>query len=319
MTKQTHLPPAGSSIKIPSNIYIRSKLNLKDILNEKKRKRKSALLQYLAQEFRVTVLDILHDKGTGHWGGAASAAEILTALYFDAMNINPENLLMEDRDRIVVSKGHASCMLYTVLANRGYFPPEELFTFRQFGSRLQGHPCMLTTPGVEMSTGSLGHGMSVGLGMALASKLLAKPYWTYVLLGDGCLNEGQTWEGIMAAAKFKPEKFVALIDYNKVQLDGPSSEIMPMDPLPEKLKAFNWNVSPIIYDGNDAGEVLESFDWVKKQNVWPAAIIYKTHKGRGVSFMEDKAQWHGAPIDDDTHTKAKKELIDTLQKLEELL
>jgi transketolase len=155
--------------------------------------------------------------------------------------------------------------------------------------------------------------------MALAAQLLGKKYWTYVILGDGCLNEGQTWEGIMAAAKFKPERFVALIDYNKVQLDGPSNEIMPMDPLPEKLRAFNWNVAPTIYDGNNASEVLTSFDWIKNQNQWPVAIIYKTHKGRGVSFMEDNAHWHGAPIDDDTHTKARQELVSTLRQLEEQL
>ncbi len=148
--------------------------------------------------------------------------------------------------------------------------------------------------------------------------LLGKNYWTYVLLGDGDLNEGQTWEAIMAAAKFKPERLVALIDYNKVQLDGPSDQIMPMDPLPEKFRAFNWNVAPRVYDGHDTVEILESFDWLKSQNRWPAAVIYQTHKGRGVSFMEDNAQWHGAPIDDETYAKARPELLQTLQTLEDL-
>jgi transketolase len=288
----------------------------KAVLREKDRKRKAAMLQRLAQEFRITVLDILHEKGTGHWGGASSAAELLVALYFDAMNVRPEEPDWPERDRLVVSKGHASCMLYTVLAHRGYFPVEELKTFRQIDSRLQGHPCMLTTPGVEMSTGSLGHGTSVALGMALAARLLGKSYWTYVLLGEGDLNEGQTWEAIMAAAKFKPERLVALIDYNKVQLDGPSEQIMPMDPLPDKLRAFNWNVAPIVYDGHNAATVLESFDWVKSQRQWPVAVIYKTHKGRGVSFMEDNAHWHGAPIDDETHARARQELLQTLALLE---
>ena len=289
------------------------------VLHEKDRKRKATRLQHLAQQFRLTVLDILHENGTGHWGGAASAAELLVALYFDAMNVRPAEPRWPDRDRLVVSKGHASCMLYTVLAHRGYFAPAELKTFRQIDSRLQGHPCLVKTPGVDMSTGPLGHGTSVALGMALAARLLGKSHWTYVLLGDGDLNEGQTWEAIMAAAKFKPERLVALVDYNKVQLDGPSEQIMPMDPLPEKFRAFNWNVAPVVYDGHSTAEVLQSFDWVKSQRQWPVAVIYKTHKGRGVSFMEDNAQWHGAVIDDATYAKARQELLQTLQELEGLI
>jgi transketolase len=286
------------------------------VLQEKDRPKKSRLIQHLAQEFRIDVLDILHAKGTGHWGGAASAAELLVALYFDAMNVRPQEPAWPDRDRLVLSKGHASCMLYTVLAHRGYFPTAELTTFRQIDSRLQGHPCMRRTPGVEMSTGSLGHGLSVGLGMALAARRLGKSWWTYVVMGDGDLNEGQTWEAVMAAAKFKPERLVALIDYNKVQLDGPSDQIMPMDPLPEKLRAFNWNVAPVLYDGHNAAAVLASFDWIKRQRQWPVAVIYQTHKGRGVSFMEDNAQWHGAVIDNDTHARARQELLATLCQLE---
>lgn len=292
------------------------RLELRAVLQETDRTKKSAMLQYLAQQFRITVLDILHEKGTGHWGGASSAAELLVALYFDRMNIRPEQPDWPDRDRLVVSKGHASCMLYTVLAHRGYFPVEELDTFRQLDSRLQGHPCMLTTPGVEMSTGSLGHGLSVTLGMALAARLLEKNYWSYVLIGDGDLNEGQTWEGVMAAAKFRPPRLVALVDYNKVQLDGPSDEIMPMDPLPDKFRAFNWNVAPALCDGNSAAEVLESFDWVKRQTEWPAVVIYRTRKGRGVSFMENNAYWHGAVIDDASYARARQELLETLGELE---
>jgi len=296
-----------------------TRLDPRAILEERNRKKKAAMIQYLAQECRVTVLDVLHDAGTGHWGGAASAAELLAGLYFDAMSVRPEDPAWPDRDRLVVSKGHASCMLYTVLAHRGFFPVEELATFRQLDSRLQGHPSMLTTPGVDMSTGSLGHGMSVALGMALAARVLRKEWWSYVLLGDGDLNEGQTWEAIMAAAKFRPQRLVALIDYNKVQLDGPSEEIMPMDPLPEKLRAFNWNVAPQLYDGNGAAEVLDSFDWIKSQSRWPVAVIYRTHKGRGVSFMEDNAYWHGAVIDDESYQRARQELLETLRRLEDLL
>jgi transketolase len=281
--------------------------------------KKAAWMQHLAQKFRVTVLDILHEKQTGHWGGASSAAELLVTLYFDRMKVRPAEPGWPDRDRLVLSKGHASCMLYTVLAHRGYFPVAELDTFRQLGSRLQGHPSMHQTPGVEMSTGSLGHGLSVGLGMALAARRLKKSWWTYVMIGDGDLNEGQTWEAVMAAAKWRPERLVALVDYNKVQLDGPSDVIMPMDPLPEKLRAFNWNVAPEIVDGHSVAEVLHSFAWLDAQGQWPAAIIYKTRKGRGVSFMEDQAHWHGAPVDDNSWRRGRAELMAKLAELEAAL
>lgn len=277
----------------------------------------AAKLQLLAQKFRLEVLDILHEKGTGHWGGAASAAELLVALYFDTLRVRPQEPAWPDRDRFVLSKGHASCMLYTVLAHRGYFPVDELSTFRQLNSRLQGHPCMNKTPGVEMSTGSLGHGTSVALGMALAARVTGRSFWTWVLIGDGDLNEGQTWEAIMAGAKFKPERLVLLIDYNKVQLDGPSSEIMPLDPLAAKLTAFGWNVAPVAYDGHNAAAILASFEWAKSQRDWPVAVIYNTHKGRGVSFMEDNAYWHGSPVDDASYVKARAELLRGMELLED--
>jgi transketolase len=285
------------------------------VLCQKDRRRKAADLELLSQQFRIAVLDILHERGTGHWGGASSAAELLTALYFDVLRVRPDEPRWPERDRLVVSKGHASAMLYTVLAHRGFLPVDELPTFRQLGSRLQGHPCMRRTPGVDMSTGSLGHGLSVALGMALAARRLGKEWWTYVLIGDGDLNEGQTWEAAMAAAKFRPERLVALVDYNKVQLDGPSSEIMPMDPLPDKLRAFRWNVAPQVYNGHSMPEIFDSFEWIRSQTQWPAAVIYATHKGRGVSFMEDNAHWHGAVIDDATYAKARAELLATLEEL----
>lgn len=285
-------------------------------LSERDRHRKASRLQYLAQLFRLVVLDILHERGTGHWGGAASAAELLVSLYFEALNVRPDCPQWPDRDRMVLSKGHASCMLYTVLAHRGFFPVEELSTFRMLNSRLQGHPCMRNTPGVDMSTGSLGHGVSVALGMALSAQILRKDWWTYVLVGDGDLNEGQTWEAIMAGAKFRAGRLVMLVDYNKVQLDGPSDEIMPMDPLPDKLRAFRWNVAPVIYDGHSVPAIFESFDWIRSQRQWPAAIIYRTHKGRGVSFMEDSAYWHGAVVDDASYAKGRAELLAALGDLE---
>jgi len=286
------------------------------LLAERDSVRKIAGMECLAQRFRLQVLDILHEKGTGHWGGASSCAELLVALYFHQMRVRPEEPRWPERDRLVVSKGHASCMLYTVLAHRGYFPVEELATFRQLDSRLQGHPAMHSTPGVEMSTGSLGHGLSVGLGMALAARVLAKDYWTFVLVGDGDLNEGQTWEAVMAAAKYRPPRLALLVDYNKVQLDGPSDEIMPLDPLPDKFRAFNWQVAPRVYDGHRVAEILESFAWLGAHAGAPAVIIYRTHKGRGVSFMEDNAHWHGAPIDDATYAKARPELEAGLAALE---
>jgi len=286
------------------------------VLAEQDRGKKAAMMQYLAQKFRVDVWDILHDKGTGHWGGASSVAEILTTLYFDALNVRPDEPRWPDRDRVVLSKGHASAMLYTVLANRGFFPTEELHTFRQINSRLQGHPCMNETPGVDMSTGALGHGMSVSLGMALAARLQKKSYWTYVIMGEGCLDEGQTWEALMAAAKFKPERLVALIDFNGYQLDGSSDEIMPLAPLFEKFHAFQWNVSPTVFNGHDVTNVLRALEWVKQQNQWPVVVIFKTKKGRGISFTEDTHKFHGAVIDNQTYEKGRPELMKTLAELE---
>lgn len=277
---------------------------------------KSQELARLAQQFRIEVLDVLHDKGTGHWGGASSVADILTHLYFKRMNIRPEEPSWPQRDRLVLSKGHASAMLYSVLANRGYFPVDEVKTFRDIDSRMQGHPCMNKTPGVEMSTGALGHGISVGLGMALASRLSGLDYWTYVIVGDGCLNEGESWEGIMAAAKFRPEKLVLLVDYNKVQLDGNSDDIMPLDPLDAKFKAFGWRVAPEIYDGHDHDAIASAFSWVDSEAAGPSVIIFRTHKGRGVSFMEDTSTWHGAPVDDDSYAKALPELKAGLAQME---
>jgi transketolase len=293
-----------------------TRCNPESILTEVDVNRKAASIQYLAQESRVDVLDTLHTKGTGHWGGAASAAELLATLYFHGMNIRAKEPKWPDRDRLVVSKGHASAMIYTILAKRGFFPLEEVTaTFRQLDGRMQGHPCMNKTPGVEMSTGALGHGLSVALGMALAARVQGRNYWTHVIVGDGCLNEGQTWEAIMAAAKFKPERLVLHIDYNRVQLDGPSAEIMPLDPLPEKLLAFNWNVAPEICDGHSVRSIFSVLDWLRSQIRWPVAVIYCTHKGHGVSFMSDTARWHGSPVDDESYGRARPELLAQLEKL----
>jgi transketolase len=274
----------------------------------------SIKIQYFAQQCRIDVFKMLHKQGNGHWGGSSSIAEILSTLYLHFMKTNPENPKNPDRDRLILSKGHAAPMLYNILAKKGFFPVEELSTFRKLNSHLQGHPCMNKTAGVDMSSGPLGHGISVGLGMALAARLQKKDYWTFVIVGDGCLNEGESWEGIMSTAKFKPPRFVIMVDYNKVQLDGPCSEIMPLDPLSDKFRAFNLNVAGKVYDGHNVMEIIKSLEWAKQNQGKPCVIIYKTHKGKGVSFMEDNYKWHGGTIDDKSFSLGIIELSETLLK-----
>lgn len=276
-------------------------------------------LSALAAAMRLEIFDILRERQTGHWGGASSALELTTALYFNRMDVRPEEPAWEDRDRFVLSKGHASLNIYTVLAHRGFFPVGDLTGFRTLGSHLQGHPSMHKTPGIDMSTGALGHGLSVGVGMALAARLSQKHYWTYVMTGEGCLNEGQTWEAVMTAAKYRPERLVLMIDYNRVQLDGTSSDIMPLDPLPDKLKAFGWNVAERSYDGHDTADILASFSWMDAGGPWPKAVVYRTVKGKGVSFMEGKSTWHGAPIDDKSFAEGRPQLVADLEKKEAVL
>lgn len=272
-------------------------------------------LARMGQEFRIEVLDVLHSKGTGHWGGASSVADILTFLYFNRMNIQPEQPDWPERDRLVLSKGHASAMLYTVLAHRGYFPVEEVRTFRDIDSRMQGHPCMNKTPGVEMSTGALGHGLSVGLGMALASELSGGDWWTYVVVGEGCLNEGQTWEAVMAAAKFRPKRLALLVDHNKVQLDGNEDTIMPLGTLADRFSSFGWRTPESSFDGHDPASIAASFDWLDSLDEGPAVMIYDTVKGKGVSFMENNHKWHGAPVTDDILASARPELEKGLKRM----
>ena len=291
-------------------------MTVKDLLKNPDRKFNAAELAALAAEFRIESWDVLHQRGTGHWGGTASAMELTTSLYFNRLNIRTNEPRWEDRDRFILSKGHASMNLYTVLANRGFFPVKDLPTFRTLGSHLQGHPAMNKLAGVDMSTGALGHGLSIGLGMALAAKLSGKDYWTYVLTGEGCLNEGQSWEALMSAAKFKPRRFVLMIDYNKVQLDGTEDQIMPMEPLRDKLAAFGWNVCPQKFDGNNTEDILKSFKWMDQDEIWPKAVVYDTVKGKGVSFTEGKNTWHGATIDDDNFNKGMPELKADLEKKE---
>ena len=264
-----------------------------DVERENDISKKIAKIKYFAQQCRIEVFDMIYKRGNGHWGGSASCAELLTTLYFHVLNINPENPKWEDRDRMILSKGHAAPMLYNLLAHKGFFALDELERdFRSIGSRFQGHPCMMKTPGIELSTGPLGHGISVGVGIALAARIKRKNYRTFVIVGDGCLNEGESWEGVMSAAKFKPSRLVIMVDYNKVQLDGPSDLIMPLDPLAEKFTAFNLNVAPKVYDGHNVDDVMESIMWARQNEDEPCVIIYRTHKGKGVSFMENRKEWH---------------------------
>ena len=276
-------------------------------------------LAALAAMFRLQMFDILHSRQTGHWGGASSAAEIVTALYFNRLKIDPKNPQWEDRDRFILSKGHASINLYTILAHRGFFATEELSKFRTFGSFLQGHPSMKSVPGVDISAGALGHGLSVGAGMALAARLSGKNYKTYVLSGEGCLDEGSTWEAMLFASKYKPRGLIYMIDYNKVQLDGASQDILPLEPLADKFKAFNWHLAPRSYNGHDTADMLESFKWIDSDDVWPKALIYNTAKGKGVSFMEGSHKWHGAPIDAASYEKGRPELAADFEKKEAVL
>jgi len=283
-----------------------------DQMNEQEKKALS--IQFIAQRSRLEVFSMIHQRGSGHWGGSASCAELLATLYFHILNVDPNHSQWEDRDRVILSKGHAAPMLYNILAHKRFFPLEELSTFRSLNSRLQGHPCMLKTPGIELSTGPLGHGISVGIGMALAARIRQKKYWTFVVVGDGCLNEGQSWEAIMSAAKFKPARLVVMVDYNKVQLDGSADEIMPLDPLMDKLRSFNLHVDPIIYDGHQVSDIMQSWERMQQNQEEPYVVIYRTRKGKGVSFTENKHQWHGCPIDDTSYVVGRQELEKTLKQ-----
>ncbi|MGE4282087.1 MAG: transketolase [Clostridia bacterium] len=263
-------------------------------------------LEELCKRFRVELIDLLHKIQTGHPGGSLSATEIITTLYFEKMNINSQDAKCEDRDRFILAKGHAAPILYFVLAEKGFFHKEEMQTLRQINSNLQGHPCAKKTPGVELSTGPLGLGLPAGLGMALGAKLDNKDYYTYVLLGDGEIQEGIVWEAAMSAAKFKVDNLIAILDNNGVQLDGTVDEIMPMGDIGAKWKAFGWNVIHI--DGHNVEEVSDAIDQAKTVKGIPTIIIAKTVKGKGVSFMEGQNAWHGKPIGAEDYKKAMAEL-----------
>lgn len=263
-------------------------------------------LKSKCQSYRIELIEILYKIQTGHPGGSLSSVEILSTLYHEILKIDPANSKSQDRDMFVLSKGHATPMLYIILADLGFFKKEELKSLRQLNSRLQGHPCANKTPGVELSTGPLGLGISAAVGMAAAAKLDKKNIYTYVLLGDGELQEGIVWEAAMAASKYKLDNLIAIIDNNGVQLDGTIDEIMPLGCIADKWKAFGWHV--IETDGHDILSLSDAFDKALTVKGKPTVVIAKTIKGKGISFMEGKNTWHGKPISDEEYINALREL-----------
>ena len=264
-------------------------------------------LQKMANEVRKGIVTAVHSAKAGHPGGSLSAADVVTYLYFAEMNIDPKDPKKPDRDRFVLSKGHVAPLLYSVLAHRGYFPVEDLPTLRHLGSYLQGHPCMNETPGVDMSSGSLGQGISAAVGMALSAKLTGESWKTYTLLGDGEIQEGQVWEASMFAGAHKLDNLVVIVDNNNLQIDGAIDEVCSPYPIDKKFEAFNFHVINVA-DGNDMAQIEAAFQEAHGVTGMPVAIIIKTVKGKGVSFMENQAGWHGKAPNDEQLAAAIEEL-----------
>lgn len=264
-------------------------------------------LQKMANEVRKGIVTAVHSAKAGHPGGSLSAADIFTYLYFEEMNVDPENPKMEDRDRFVLSKGHTAPGLYAVLANRGYFPVEDLKTLRKIGSYLQGHPDMKHIPGVDMSSGSLGQGISAAVGMALSAKMDNRSYRVYTLLGDGELEEGQVWEAAMFAGHRKLDNLVVIVDNNGLQIDGRIEDVCSPYPIDRKFEAFNFHVIRVA-DGNDFDQLKAAFDEARNTKGMPTAIVMKTVKGKGVSYMENNVSWHGKAPNDEEYAVAMEEL-----------
>ena len=271
-------------------------------------------LRTLACKVRIGIIDSTHSAKSGHPGGSLSIADTLTYLYRYVMRHDPKNPKWEDRDRFVLSKGHCAPALYAVLANEGYFPVEDLITLRHVGAYLQGHPDMKGTPGVDMSTGSLGQGISAACGMALAAKLSNKDYRAYAILGDGEIEEGMVWEAAMFASHYKLDNLTAVVDYNGLQIDGKLSEVCSPEPIPEKFEAFGWNT--IVIDAHDFDQIEAAFEAAKACKGKPTVIIQKSVKGKGVSFMENQVSWHGSAPNDAQHAQAREELLAVLKELE---
>jgi transketolase len=266
----------------------------------------TAELKKMAKKLRRHIITMIATAGSGHPGGSLSAADIITALYFKVLHYNPQNPQWADRDRFILSKGHAAPILYAALAESGYFPVAELATLRKLDSRLQGHADSNFTPGVEMSSGSLGMGLSFAIGVTLAARLDSKTYRTYVLLSDGECEEGQTWEAALSAAQFKLDNLTAVVDYNCIQLSGWTCDIMTLEPFTEKWQAFGWHTIDI--DGHDFSQILPAFQEAEKTKGKPTVIIARTVKGKGVSFMENNVTFHGKAPTREEAEKALKEL-----------
>jgi transketolase len=270
-------------------------------------------LKRTANEVRKGIVTAVHAAGAGHPGGSLSAADIFTYLYFEEMNVDPQNPSDPDRDRFVLSKGHTAPGLYSVMAQKGYFPVEELTTLRKLGSRLQGHPSIQYLPGLDMSSGSLGQGISVACGMALSAKLDGKDFRTYTLLGDGEIEEGQVWEAAMFAGFRKLDNLVVIVDNNGLQIDGPIDEVCSPYPIDKKFEAFNFHVINI--DAHDFDAIRAAFEEARQTKGQPTAIIAHSLKGKGVSFMEGQVAWHGVAPNDEEYAKA----MDDLNKIGESL
>lgn len=271
-------------------------------------------LQKIACKVRMGVIEGTFNAKSGHPGGSLSIADTLTYLYFNKLNVDPKNPEMADRDRFVLSKGHTAPALYAVLAQKGFFPEEELKSLRHIGAMLQGHPC-IHTPGIDMSSGSLGQGISAACGMALAGKIDDKPYKVYTVLGDGEIQEGQVWEAAMFASHYKLDNLVAVIDNNGLQIDGSVEDVMSPYPITDKFKAFGWHV--ITMDAHDFDDIDRAFSEADKISGKPVAIIQKSIKGKGVSFMENQVSWHGSAPNKEQYDIAMAELNAQLKELED--
>lgn len=264
-------------------------------------------LQKIANEVRKSIVTAVYSAKSGHPGGSLSAADLFTYLYFEEMNVDPKNPADPDRDRFVLSKGHTAPGYYSVMAHRGYFPVADMVTLRHVGSHLQGHPCMQHLPGVDMSSGSLGQGISAAVGMAVAGKLDGKSYHVYTLLGDGETQEGQVWEAAMLAGHRKLDNLTVIVDNNGLQIDGRVADVCSPYPIDKKFEAFNFHVINVA-DGNDMEQLAAAFAETKTVKGQPVAIIMKTVKGKGVSFMEDQASWHGSAPNDEQYAIAMADL-----------
>lgn len=265
-----------------------------DVLNKK------------AREIRREIVTMVHRANSGHVGGSLGATELVVALYYHIMKHRPEDPKWEERDRFILSKGHCTPVIYAALADCGYFPKEDLKTFRRPGSHLQGHPAQHKTPGIDAPTGTLGLGISTGVGMALGAKLKKQNHYYYILCGDGEIQEGQVWEAAMFANKYKLDNIIGFVDRNYLQTDGNSEDVMPLDPLTPKWESFGWRVYEI--DGNDFTQIIKTIEEAKKEKGKPVMIIARTVKGKGVSFMENEASWHGTPPGKEDYDRAIKEL-----------